>query len=159
MLHPHRTPRALAATATLLMGASSIVVGAAPRGAHHDAFDIAAGYHRALSQLSARHPTDAAAAVYELRRLTADAIAAQSRIELEPCFARWWAYELMGLELTSLAHQLREDGDGSQGAAADVVERLGTRMWAEAMTLVPDTAAACFTELDQVASVGQASAD
>ena len=102
-------------------------------------------YHRALADLPLRYRGQAETATDEFERLTVAAIEAQFAVDVGPCFARWWAYEYMGLELTALSLELRRTHDGYAGTA-DSLERLGTRMWVNAMALLPGAAAACGVE-------------
>lgn len=121
------------------------VVASEPPPSFVDSLVIAGQYHRQLSLLPARYPDQPERAAYEFERLTTDALERQQAIEVHPCFAEWWAYELMGLELTSLSHELRTDAL-EQNREADAVERLGSRMWVRAMSLVPTAGAACGIE-------------
>ena len=107
-----------------------------------DALSIAGDYHRALSMLTGRYPDQPETAFYEYRRLTAGALAAQRAVDLQPCFAMWWAHEYMGLKLTTISHQLR-DTYSETDTEADVIERLGLQMWAEATELLPVAGTAC----------------
>ena len=118
------------------------VAASEPPPAFVDSLVIAGGYHRELSLLSHRHFDQPERAAYEFERLTAQALDEQQQIEVHACFAEWWAYELMGLELMALSHELRTDVTQAN-AEADAVERLGSRMWARAMSLVPSASDAC----------------
>ena len=68
-------------------------------------------YHRALADLPLRYRGQAETATDEFERLTVAAIEAQFAVDVGPCFARWWAYEYMGLELTALSLELRRTHD------------------------------------------------
>lgn len=127
---------------SLTLGAAAPVAASEPPPSFVDSLVIAGGYHRELSLLQHRYFDQPERAVYEFERLTAGALEDQQRIEVHPCFAEWWSYELMGLELMSLSHDLRTEAL-AQNPEADAVERLGTRMWAKAMSLVPTTSEAC----------------
>jgi hypothetical protein len=133
-----------AAALTVAMGLTTAIPAAAsdPPPSFVDSLVIAGGYHRELSLLPARYPDQPERAAYEFERLTIDALERQQTIELHPCFAEWWSYELMGLELMSLSHKLRTDPT-EVNLEADAVERLGSRMWARAMSLVPTASEAC----------------
>ena len=122
--------------------ASDSVAASEPPPSYVDSLVIAGGYHRELSLLHTRYFDQPERAAYEFERLTAGALEEQQQIEVHPCFAEWWSYELMGLELASLSHELRTE-PLEQNPEADAVERLGTRMWARAMSLVPGTSEAC----------------
>lgn len=143
--------------AGLLAGAVALVaVAAGPLSEHRDAFlgslRTSASYHRALADLPAKHFDQPETAAYEFERLTVDAMAAQFDVAVGPCFARWWAYEYMGLELTALSLELRRAHAGYE-ETADNLERLGARMWIDAMALLPDAAAACGLERRPTVSV------
>lgn len=127
---------AVGLSATLPVSASD------PPPSYIDALVIAGGYHRELSLLPHRYFDQPERAAYEFERLTAQALDEQQAIEVQPCFAEWWAYELMGLELMSLSHELRSDFL-EPNREADAVERLGSRMWARAMSLVPSASQSC----------------
>ena len=104
--------------------------------------EIAGAYHRSLANLPAKWPDQPETAWYELEQLTEQARVAQHGVHIQPCFARWWAYEFMGLELTTLSHELRR-GEGDYESEADMIERLGAYMWAQAMRVLPAAASAC----------------
>jgi hypothetical protein len=53
----------------------------------------------------------------------------------------------MGLELTSLSHESRR-AEGGFGQEADMLERLGTFMWAEAQRVLPGAATTCGLTTD-----------
>jgi hypothetical protein len=53
----------------------------------------------------------------------------------------------MGLELTALSHELRR-AKGGYDEEADMLERLGTLMWAEAQRVLPGAATACGLTTD-----------
>ncbi len=114
----------------------------APDGSFREALEITYTYHRLLADLPAKYQDQPETAWYEFQRLTDEALTAQDEVELHPCFVRWWAHEYMGLELTAMSQQIRAIGDGHQ-REGDMLERLGTQMWARAMTLLPDAAGAC----------------
>ena len=132
----------VALAGTLALGAAVPVAASEPPPSYVDSLVIAGGYHRELSLLHTRYFDQPERAAYEFERLTAGALEEQQQIEVHPCFAEWWSYELMGLELTSLSHELRTE-PLEQNPEADAVERLGSRMWARAMSLVPGTSEAC----------------
>lgn len=128
--------------ATMALAAAAPVAADEPPPGFYDSFTIAGSYHRQLSLLPARYPDQPERAAYEFERLTDEALDQQRSVAVHPCFAEWWAYELAGLELMSLSHELRSDGT-AQDPEADAVERLGSRTWAKAMSLVPRTGEAC----------------
>lgn len=131
-----------ALTAVLGLTVSVPVAASEPPPAFVDSLVIAGGYHRELSLLPHRYFDQPERAAYEFERLTAKALREQQQIKVHACFAEWWAYELMGLELMALSHELRTDATQAN-PEADAVERLGSRMWARAMSLVPSTSDAC----------------
>jgi hypothetical protein len=135
----------LVATAAFLAAASP-GLGKAPA-SFFEAFEIAVHYHRELSLLPERFRSDPETADAEFRRLTQEALARQREVEVHPCFAEWWAYELMGLELMALSHELRAV-PSEVNAEADGVELLGSGMWRVAYTLVPPTSEACHAAPD-----------
>lgn len=110
-------------------------------------------YHRALAELPRRYLDQPETATEEFERLTLDAMEAQFDVTVGPCFARWWTYEYMGLELTALSLELRRTHTG-YAETADTLERLGTRMWANAMALLPRAAEACGVERRPMVSIG-----
>jgi hypothetical protein len=109
-------------------------------------------YHRALASLPLRYLGQPDAAAEEFERLTSTAMEKQFAVDVGPCFARWWAYEYMGLELTALSLELRRTHTG-YAETADTLERLGTRMWVNAMALLPRAAEACGVERRPVVSI------
>jgi len=133
---------ALACVALLLCAAISMAPTPATTDGFRDSLEIAGGYHRALANLPAKYADQPETAWYEFQRLTAETLDAQFAVEVRPCFARWWAYEYMGLELTAMSHELRRTHDDYEDTA-DMLERLGTRMWANAKSLLPSAASAC----------------
>lgn len=135
--------RMLAAVVPLtLAGAVTMAPGPAPPDEFEGALRIAATYHRDLSHLPAKYIDQPETATYEFERLTEGAMQAQFDVTIGPCFARWWAYEYMGLELTALSLELRRTHEG-YAETADILERLGARMWTDAMTLLPQAADSC----------------
>jgi hypothetical protein len=140
------TARWLPAGLTLILIATvSMAAGPTREDAFRQALRVAGQYHRDLSNLPALHFSQPETATYEFERLTIGALESQHAVSVAPCFARWWAYELMGLELTALSLELRRTHDGYH-ETADNLERLGARMWATAMALLPRTASACGLE-------------
>jgi hypothetical protein len=146
-----RAGRAWRALVTCLLaacvGLATTAAGPLPEREEHflEALRSSATYHRALANLPAKHFDQPETATYEFERLTVDAIEAQFVVTVGPCFARWWAYEYMGLELTALSLELRRSHAG-YAETADALERLGARMWANAMALLPHAASACGIE-------------
>jgi len=136
-----RWPFVPIALAAILLSTSSTPA-AEPPPSFYDAFAIAGRYHRQLSLLPALYQGQPETADLEFRRLTQEALAEQREIDVHPCFAEWWAYELMGLELMALSHELR-DHPAAVDAEADHVERLGSRMWYKAYDLVASSGEAC----------------
>jgi|GEM_PF-5649252 len=133
---------ALVCVALLLCAAISMAPAPTTTDDFRGSLEIAGGYHRALANLPAKYADQPETAWYEFQRLTIEALDAQFAVDVRPCFARWWAYEYMGLELTAMSHELRRTHDGYEDAA-DMLERLGTRMWANAKSLLSSAASAC----------------
>ena len=108
----------------------------------NEALSVAADYHRKLSILPGRYPDQPETSWYENRRLTVEALVSQHAIDIQPCFAMWWAHEYMGLKLTAISHELRDTYD-EKASEADLLERLGLQMWMEAEDLLPLAGSAC----------------
>lgn len=142
-----RTRKLLAGLAAAAVALVTVAVGPLPeqRDDFLSSLRTAASYHRALADLPAKYFDQPETATYEFERLTVDAIEAQFDVTVRACFARWWAYEYMGLELTALALELRRTHEG-YAETADDLERLGARMWINAMALLPEAATACGVE-------------
>ncbi len=144
-LRGSRLTRSLLAAMSLSLVASVTMAPGPATDEFEGALRIAASYHRELSGLPARYIDQPETATDEFERLTAAATEAQYEVAIEPCFARWWAYEYMGLELAALSLELRRTHEG-YAETADTLERLGARMWSDAMSLLPDAASACGLE-------------